>query len=224
MRGAFRVALAGLVQLAALAGLILIPAGTLHYWQAWVLLAVFAGAAWLPSIIVQVKNPAALQRRMRGGPVAEQRPVQKIVMAGLYLSLAAICVVGGLDRRYGWSSVPTPVCAAGAVLVAVGLATVVAVTVQNNYASTTVAVEAGQQVVSTGLYGVVRHPMYTANAIMLVGLPLALGSYWALGFVIPGLIVLAARIRDEERLLDSELAGYREYRRTVRHRLLPGLW
>lgn len=224
MRGAFRVALAGLVQLAALAGLILIPAGTLDYWQAWMFLAVFAGAAWLPSIVVQVKNPAALERRMRGGPVAEQRPVQKVVMAGLYLSLAAMCVVGGLDRRYGWSSVPTPVCVAGAVLVALGLATVVAVTMQNNYASTTVAVEPGQQVVSTGLYGVVRHPMYTANAIMLVGLPLALGSSWALGFVLPGLLVLAARIRDEERLLDSELTGYREYRRRVRHRLVPGIW
>jgi len=222
--GAFRVALAGLVQLAALAGLILIPAGTLDYWQAWMFLAVFAGAAWLPSIVVQVKNPAALERRMRGGPVAEQRPVQKVVMAGLYLSLAAMCVVGGLDRRYGWSSVPTPVCVAGAVLVALGLATVVAVTMQNNYASTTVAVEPGQQVVSTGLYGVVRHPMYTANAIMLVGLPLALGSSWALGFVLPGLLVLAARIRDEERLLDSELTGYREYRRRVRHRLVPGIW
>lgn len=224
MTGAFRVALAGLVQLAALAGLILIPAGTLDYWQAWMFLAVFAGAAWLPSIVVQVKNPAALERRMRGGPVAEQRPVQKVVMAGLYLSLAAMCVVGGLDRRYGWSSVPTPVCVAGAVLVALGLATVVAVTMQNNYASTTVAVEPGQQVVSTGLYGVVRHPMYTANAIMLVGLPLALGSSWALGFVLPGLLVLAARIRDEERLLDSELTGYREYRRRVRHRLVPGIW
>lgn len=224
MTGAFRVALAGLIQLAALAGLILIPAGTLDYWQAWMFLAVFAGAAWLPSIVVQVKNPAALERRMRGGPVAEQRPVQKVVMAGLYLSLAAMCVVGGLDRRHGWSSVPAPVCVAGAVLVAVGLATVVAVTVQNNYASTTVAVEPGQKVVSTGLYGVVRHPMYTANAIMLVGLPLALGSYWALGFVLPGLLVLAARIRDEERLLDSELTGYREYRRRVPHRLVPGIW
>ncbi len=92
-----------------------------------------------------------------------------------------------------------------------GLGVVALVIVQNSYASATVQVQAGQNVVSTGLYGLVRHPMYTGNVIMMVGIPLALGSYWGLVFVVPGLIVLALRIRDEEKLLQDELTGYREY-------------
>lgn len=219
-----KVLISGLVQLVAIGVLLFVPAGTFHYWQAWTLLAVFALSAVIPSVILQCREPAALARRMRGGPVAEGRSVQKLVMAVLYLSLVAMCVVGALDHRFGWSSVPVAGCVLGAVLVAVGLGMVVLVVKQNNYASTTVQVEAGQQVVSTGLYGVVRHPMYTANTIMLIGLPLALGSYWALVFAVPGVLVLASRIRDEEGMLRTELAGYSEYTTKVRYRLIPGVW
>lgn len=218
------VLLSGLAQLGAIATLLFATAGTFDYWQAWVFLAVFAVSAWLPSIWLQMTNPETLERRRRGGPAAEGRPVQKVVMAGLYLSLAAICAVSGLDRRFGWSAMPRALCVAGAVLTAAGLAMVVLVAVQNRYASTTVRVEEGQEVVSTGLYRVVRHPMYTANAIMLLGMPLALGSYWALVFVVTGLMVLIWRIRDEEQLLRTELRGYPEYTQKVRHRLLPGVW
>ena len=98
------------------------------------------------------------------------------------------------------------------------------VVIQNSYAAATVRVEAGQKVVSTGLYGLVRHPMYAGNVIMMVGIPLALGSYWGLVFVMPGLIVLALRIRDEEKLLEEELNGYREYTQKVRYRLVPCMW
>ncbi len=145
-------------------------------------------------------------------------------MAGLYLSFGAMFVVSALDHRFGWSAPPAAVCLVGDVLVAVGLVMVVLVIIQNNYAATTVRVESGQSVVSTGLYGLVRHPMYTANVIMMIGLPLALGSYWGLAFVAPGLMVLASRIRDEEKLLEGELAGYREYTQKVRYRLVPGMW
>jgi len=219
-----KVLVSGLVQLVVVGVLLFLPAGTFGYWQAWVFLAVFALSAWIPSIYLQLRNPAALERRMRGGPVAEGRTVQKFVMAGLYLSLAAMCVVSGLDHRFGWSAVPTALCVVGDVLVAVGLFVVVLVVIENSYASTTVQVEEGQEVVSTGLYGLVRHPMYTGNVIMLVGLPLALGSYWALVFVVPGLIVLASRIRDEEKMLADELTGYREYTQKVRYRLVPCMW
>jgi protein-S-isoprenylcysteine O-methyltransferase Ste14 len=219
-----KVLVSGLVQLVAIGFLLFLPAGTFNYWQAWVFLAVFALSAWIPSIYLQMTNPVALQRRMRGGPTAEGRTVQKVVMVGLYGSLAAMCVVSGLDHRFGWSSVPTALSLIGDVLVAVGLGVVVLVVVQNSYASTVVQVEAGQKVVSTGLYGLVRHPMYTGNVLMLVGLPLALGSYWALVFVVPGLMVLASRIHDEEKLLREELDGYREYTQKVRYRLVPCMW
>ena len=165
-----KVCLSGLVQLVALAVLLFGPAGDFGYWQAWVFLGVFAVSAWIPSIYLQATNPEALQRRMRGGPVAEGRTVQKVAMAGLYLSLASMCVIGALDHRFGWSSMPAALSVVGNLLVAIGLGLTVLVVIQNSYASTTVQVEAGQKVVSTGLYGVVRHPMYTANVIILVGL------------------------------------------------------
>jgi protein-S-isoprenylcysteine O-methyltransferase Ste14 len=214
----------GLVELVVFGSMLFVPAGTFDYWQAWVFLAVVGVAAWTPTVFLQRSNPDALQARMSGGPTAETRIAQRIVIAGLYLTLAAMVVVSVLDHRFGWSSVPTAICLAGDVLVAAGLGVVGLVIIQNSYAAATVRVQAGQQVVSTGLYGLVRHPMYTGNIIMLIGIPLALGSYRGLVFVVPGLIVLALRIGDEEKLLQEQLAGYREYTQKVRHRLVPGMW
>ena len=98
------------------------------------------------------------------------------------------------------------------------------VIIQNGYAAANVTVEAGQQLVSTGLYGLVRHPMYTGNVVLMLGVPLALGSYWGLLLLVPGILVLVLRIRDEEELLTRELSGYREYTEQVRYRLLPYVW
>ena len=204
--------------------MLFLAAGTFNYWQAWVFLVVFALSTWIPSSYLQRRNPVALQRRMRGGPTAETRMVQKVVIAGWLLSLAAMFVVSALDHRFGWSTVPTAICLVGDVLAAVGLGVIMLVVIQNSHAAATVRVEAGQKLISTGLYGIVRHPMYTGNVIMMIGIPLALGSYWGLVFVIPGLIVLTLRIRDEEKLLQEELDGYREYTQKVRYRLLPYMW
>ena len=214
----------GLVEVIVFGAMLFSPAGTFNYWQAWVFLMVVAVSAWAPIIYMLRRNPVALQGRMRGGPTAEARMAQKVAIAALYLSLAAMVVVSVLDHRFGWSSVPTMICLVGDVLVAVGLGVVALVIIQNSYAASTVRVEAGQKVVSTGLYGLVRHPMYTGNVIMMIGIPLALGSYWGLIFVVAGLIVLALRIRDEEKLLQQELTGYRDYAETVRYRLAPGMW
>jgi protein-S-isoprenylcysteine O-methyltransferase Ste14 len=214
----------GLVEPVVFGLILFLAAGTLNYWQAWVFLVVFAVSGWIPSIYLMRTNPVALERRMRGGPTAETRTTQKIVMGSSWLSLAAMFAVSALDHRFGWSSVPTALCLIGDVLVAVGLSVMMLVVIQNSHAAATVRVEAGQKVISTGFYGLVRHPMYTGNVIMMVGIPLALGSYWGLIFVIPGVIVLAFRIRDEEKLLREELDGYREYTEKVRYRLVPALW
>jgi len=213
-----------LVELVVFGLMLFLPAGTFNYWQAWVFLVVVAFSAWIPIIYLLRTNPVALQRRMRGGPTAETRMAQKVVIAVLYLSLAAMVVVSVLDHRLGWSPVPMAICLAGDVLVAVGLGVVALVIIQNSYAAATVRVQEGQKVVSSGLYGLVRHPMYTGNVIMMVGIPLALGSYWGLVFVLPGLLVLASRIRDEEKLLQKELDGYHEYTQKVRYRLVPSMW
>lgn len=204
--------------------LLFVPAGTLHYWQAWVFLAVFAASTWIPSVYLMRTNPAALQRRMRFGPLAETRPLQRIVIAVIFVCFPAMFVVSVIDHRLGWSAVPTPVCLLGDALVAIGLVLAMLVVIQNGYAAANVTVETGQTLVSTGLYGLVRHPMYTGNVILMVGVPLALGSYWGLVFVLPGLIVLVLRIRDEEQLLTQELSGYRDYTARVRYRLLPYVW
>jgi protein-S-isoprenylcysteine O-methyltransferase Ste14 len=203
--------------------MLFLPAGTFHYWQAWVFLAVFALSTWIPSVYLMRTNPAALERRMRG-PLAETRTLQRIVIAVLFICFPAMFVVSALDHRFGWSPVPASISIVGDVLVAVGLSVAMLVVIQNGYAAVNVTVEAGQHLVSTGMYGLVRHPMYTGNVILMVGVPLALGSYWGLVLVIPGLIVLALRIRDEEDLLEHELSGYREYTQQVHYRLVPYVW
>jgi len=214
----------GLLELVIFGAILFLSAGTFNYWQAWAFLVVFAVSTWIPGIYLLRTNSVALQRRMHAGPTAETRTVQKVFILGWYFSLAAIFVASALDHRFGWSSVPTPICLVGLVLVAVGLSVMMLVVIQNNYAAATVRVEPGQELISTGLYGLVRHPMYTGNVIMMVGIPVALGSYWGLAFVTLGLIVLVSRIRDEEKLLKDELGGYREYTQKVRYRLVPAMW
>jgi protein-S-isoprenylcysteine O-methyltransferase Ste14 len=204
--------------------LLFLPAGTFHYWQAWVFLAVFAFYTWIPSIYLVRKNPAALERRMHAGPLAETRTLQQIVITVVFICFPAMLVVSALDHRFGWSPVPTTVTVVGDILVAVGLGVAMLVVAQNGYAAANITVESGQTLVSTGLYGLVRHPMYSGSVIMMVGVPLALDSYWGLVFVIPALVALALRIRDEEELLQQQLGGYREYERQVHYRLVPFVW
>lgn len=206
-------------------GLILfLVAGTFDFWQAWVFVAVFALSTWALGLYLLRTDPEALKSRMRAGPISERRAKQKAFIAGWYLSLVSVFVVSALDHRFGWSHVPTVISLAGDVLVALALGVVMLVVIQNRYAAAVVRVEEGQKVVSTGLYGLVRHPMYTGNVILVVGIALALGSFWALLVVVPAVFVLGLRIRDEEKLLQDELDGYREYTQEVRHRLVPGVW
>ena len=204
--------------------MLFLPAWTFDYWQAWVFLAVFAVSTWVPSLYLLRTNPAALQRRMRGGPTAETRPIQKVIISLALVSMVAMTVVSVLDHRFGWSAVPTAVCLIGDAMVVIGLGIATLVVIQNSYAAATIRVEDEQNVTSTGLYRLVRHPMYVGTVVLMAGVPLALGSYWGLVLVIPGVIVLVLRILDEETLLEQQLAGYREYTQRVRYRLVPGVW
>jgi len=209
--------------LVAFGALLFLPAGTLDYWQAWVFLAVFSIAS-LSTVYWLKKDPAALERRMHAGPAAETRTVQKVVAAGVYVLFSALLVFSALDHRLGWSPVPAAVSLAGDALVAIGLGITMLVVIQNSYAAATVTVEASQTVVSTGLYGLVRHPMYVGATIMMAGIPLALDSWWGLAVLIPCLFGVAFRIRDEEKMLTNELSGYREYTQKVHRRLVPYVW
>jgi protein-S-isoprenylcysteine O-methyltransferase Ste14 len=224
MKIALQTLASGIFGLVFFAVLLFWPASTLDYWQAWVFIAVFIVATLVPSIYLAVNDPAALQRRMKAGPTAETRTLQKLVITGTILAVVAVLVVSAFDHRFGWSHVPIPVVVLGDILVAVGLGMAQLVVIQNSYAAATITVEAGQKVVSTGLYGLVRHPMYVGTLIMMIGTPLALDSYWGLLAAALALPVLAARIEDEEKMLRQELDGYDEYMHKVHYRLVPGVW
>ena len=200
------------------------PAGTFDYWQGWVFLGIYAALSAIYTAYMGVTNPAALRRRMNAGPQHEVRPVQKVIIAGVVLAFAALLVVSGLDHRFGWSNVPTPVVALGNLMVVVGLTIAMLVVIQNSYAAANITVEADQPVVSTGLYGLVRHPMYFGSMVMLIGIPLALGSFVALVIDVLYVVLFAARILDEEKALTQDLTGYREYTEKVHSRLVPGVW
>ena len=200
------------------------PAGTFDYWQAWVFIGIFVVLGTFYTIYLVVKAPEVLRRRMNAGPAAETRPVQKIVSAGVYLAFMALLVVSALDHRFSWSTVPTPIVLIGDVMVVVGLVLSMLVVLQNNYAAANVTIEADQKVVSTGLYGIVRHPMYSSVMVLLIGVPLALGSYWGLVVIVPAVLLFVARILDEEKMLEGELDGYREYTHQVQSRLVPYVW
>ena len=181
-----RVTAQSVLGLVAFGALLFLPAGTFNYWQAWAFLGVFAIASLFPTIyMVNGRTPAAVERRMHAGPAAETRPVQKVVAAGVYVLFSALLVFSALDHRFGWSPVPAAVSLAGEALVAIGLGITMLVVIQNSYAAATITVEASQTVVSTGLYGLVRHPMYTGAMILMAGIPLALDSWWGLAVLVP---------------------------------------
>jgi protein-S-isoprenylcysteine O-methyltransferase Ste14 len=206
-------------------GLVLfVLAGTLRYWQAWVYLAIFGAASALITLYLLGRDRALLERRMRGGPTAEKRPQQKLIMLGTSLCFIAHLAVPALDRRFGWSSVPDAMVAAGAVLVTIGFALIARVYRENSFTSATVEIAPDQRVITSGPYALVRHPMYASALLYLLGTPLVLGSYWGLvpfAVVIP---LLIWRLLDEEQLLARNLPGYTDYQQRVRRRLVPFVW
>jgi protein-S-isoprenylcysteine O-methyltransferase Ste14 len=215
----------GLIVLAFAMGLLLfVSAGTLHYWQAWAFLAVFFGASVFQTLYLMKHDPALLQRRLKGGPTAEPEWSQKIIMLGASVGFIALLVVPALDHRFGWSSVSLSVVIAGDVLIAAGFYIIFLVFRENTFTSGTIEIAEDQKVISTGPYAHVRHPMYAGGLLYLLGMPLALGSYWgllALAGMMPFLILC---LYDEEQLLASKLPGYAEYQRKVMRRLVPFVW
>jgi len=203
---------------------VFIPAGTFAYWRGWAFIIVFSASTTIIGLYLALKDPALLERRMKVGPAAETRPLQKAIISLAFLSFFALIVVSVLDYRFGWSHVPAWVSVLGNILVALGLMIDLRVFRENSYGASTIEKMEGQTVISTGPYAMVRHPMYAGVAIMVLGMPLALGSYWGLLFILIEIPILMLRILDEERLLRSELDGYNVYARNVRYRLLPGIW
>jgi protein-S-isoprenylcysteine O-methyltransferase Ste14 len=204
--------------------LLFLPAWTLNYWQAWVFIVVFGIATNAIGVYLSLKDPELLERRKKVGPAAETRMAQKIIISIGFLSLIGVIVFSALDYRFGWSPVPAYVAWLGDLLVALGLFVNLLVFRENSYGGSSIETVNDQKVISTGLYARVRHPMYVGVLIMVIGIPLALGSWWGLAIIAVTLPVLIWRILDEEELLKKDLQGYREYAQKVRYRLVPYLW
>ena len=217
-------ALAGFAFLFAVIAVVLFgAAGTLHFARGWAILGIFFGSAGIISVWLWFHDKALLERRMKAGPGAEPDPLQNVVQAAAGLVFLATFAVPGLDRRFGWSSVPLVLSIAGDVLVAVGFLVVFLTFRANSFTAGTIELAEGQQVIDGGPYAIVRHPMYAGALVMFVGIPLALGSWWGLpaAAIVP---VLVMRLTREEAFLVANLDGYGDYRSRVRYRLAPAVW
>jgi protein-S-isoprenylcysteine O-methyltransferase Ste14 len=200
-----------------------IAAGTINYWQAWVYLGVGAASS-VPLTLHILNDPIQLENRTKAGPAAEQRPIQKIIVACSGIPGIAAFIVPGLDHRFGWSSVPPWLSIVGNVLIIVAMWMAYRVFKENSFGSATVEIAQDQQVISTGPYAIVRNPMYSSAALYFIGLSLALGSYWALIPAILTILGLVWRLFDEEKFLAQNLPGYMDYCAKVRWHLIPGVF
>jgi protein-S-isoprenylcysteine O-methyltransferase Ste14 len=216
--------LANLVTLAILLACLFIPAGTLNYWQAWVFVTVFEVSAQALGIYFLVHDPKLVERRMNIGPMAEQRPAQKLISALFILGFVGFVVLPAFDHRFSWSPVAPVVSVIANAMVLLSFLLFFVVMKSNSYASSTIRVEEEQPVVSTGPYAYVRHPMYSGALLLLAAMPLALGSWWSVLLIVPFSPVLVWRILDEEIFLRRDLPGYVAYMQRVRYRLVPRVW
>ena len=201
--------------------LLFLPAGTLRYPQAWLLLAILFIPMFGAGLVLMAKNPALLRRRLQA---KEEEQEQKTVIALSALMFTAAFVMAGLSFRWGWLMLPRWVSVAAAVVFLLAYALYGEVLRENEYLSRTVEVQEGQRVVDTGLYGVVRHPMYAATLLLFLAMPLVLGSVVAFVILLGYIPLIAKRIRNEEQVLERGLAGYREYRRRVKYKVIPFIW
>lgn len=208
----------------AMIALLFIPAGTLNYWQGWAYVATFIISCLAYTAYLVKHDPALLKRRTEAGISHEMEPAQKVIMLFLYVCFVALIILPPLDFHFGWSHVPWYVSIFGDILVIVSFYIFYLVSKVNTYAAANVRVEKGQKVVSTGVYGLVRHPMYFGALFLIVGTPFALGSWWALLLTPLFVLILYFRIANEEKVLLRDLYGYEEYRQKVQHRLIPGIF
>jgi protein-S-isoprenylcysteine O-methyltransferase Ste14 len=207
-----------------LAALIFVPAGTLHYWQGWAYLVVFVACSAAYTLYLAKYDPALLKRRTEGGVSYERELTQKVVMVLLNAAFLLLVVLSPLDVRFGWSNLPWYVCVLGDGLAVASFYIFYLVSKVNTFAAANIRVEQGQTVIATGMYGLVRHPMYFGALFLFIGTPLALGSWWTLFLLFALVPILVVRILNEEEVLERDLPGYPDYRAKVRTRLVPFVW
>jgi protein-S-isoprenylcysteine O-methyltransferase Ste14 len=200
---------------------IFLPAGSLKYPQAWIYLTIFSVLVLLITLYLFVFDKHLLKSRLAAGPIAEPTLAQKIIQSAAALAFLAIYITSGFDHRYHWSTVPPSISFLADASCALAFVFLFNVFKQNTYLSATIEVQDQQEVISTGLYGIIRHPMYTGAIVLMMFTPLALGSLWGLAPSTLLTILIGVRAIDEERQLSADLSGYKEYCKKVKYRLIP---
>jgi protein-S-isoprenylcysteine O-methyltransferase Ste14 len=217
--------ISGFAQLIVALGIALFgPTWTFDFLQAWVYVFVFGVSAALITVYLWQKDPKLLERRVNAGPAAEKENRQKLIQLVAAIAFIGILVVPSLDHRFAWSHVSLAIVMAGDALVVLGFLIVFFVFKENTFTAATIEVAPDQRVIATGPYALVRHPMYVGGLVLLLGTPLALGSWWGLVMFVPLAVAIVWRLLDEETFLAQHLQGYADYCRRVRYRLIPRLW
>lgn len=201
--------------------LIFWPAGTLHFARGWLLMAILFVPMFAAGLVMLWKKPSLLQSRLNAKEKAREQSMV-VKLSGLMFIAGFICA--GLDYRYGWSQLPVVVCIIGTVLFLLSYLAYAEVLRENAYLSRTIEVQEGQRVVDTGMYGIVRHPMYAVTIVLFLSMPLVLGSLIAFLIFLLYIPIIVKRLLHEEKFLAKELAGYEEYMQKVKYRLIPFIW
>ena len=201
--------------------LIFLPAGTFEYIQGWILMAILFIPMFCAGVVMMFKNPGLLASRL---DAKEKRGKQSTVVKLSGLMFLCGFIVAGLGVRFDWYMLPLPVCILAATLFIIAYILYAEVLMENTYLSRTIEVQEGQKVIDTGLYGIVRHPMYSVTLLLFLSMPLVLGSVWSFLIFLAYPFIIAARLKDEEKFLEEELEGYREYKEKVKYRLIPFVW
>ena len=209
---------AGLIIVAAL---IFLPAWTIHYPQGWLLICVLFVPMFAAGLIMMKKDPDLLKKRLNA---REKESEQRVVILLSGIMFLAAFIMAGLSFRFGWLMLPFPASIAAAVIFLAAYALYAEVLRENTYLSRTIEVQEDQKVIDTGLYGVVRHPMYMATVLLFLAMPLVLGSVISFVIMLFYVPIIVKRIRNEERVLEEGLPGYRRYMKKVKYRLIPFIW
>ena len=201
--------------------LIFLPAGTFAFFNGWLFMGILFIPMFLAGLVMMAKNPKLLESRL---DAKEKEAEQSLVVKLSGLMFLAGFIVAGLGVRFGWYTLPKPVVIASAIIFLIAYILYAEVLRENTYLSRTIEVQEGQTVVDTGLYGIVRHPMYSVTLLLFLSMPLVLGSVYSFIIFLVYPFIIAKRIKHEEEFLEKELKGYKEYKQKVKYRLIPFIW
>ena len=201
--------------------ILFLPAWSFSYWNAWLFMGILFVPMFIAGIVMLGKNPELLQKRL---DAKEKEAEQKSVVASCGLMFLASFIVAGLDWRFGWTNLPNWMVWAATGLFLLSYVLYAEVLRENTYLSRTIEVQENQKVIDTGLYGIVRHPMYMATMVLFLSMPLVLGSLYSFIIMLAYIPIIAKRIRNEEKVLEESLPGYKEYKQKVKYKVIPFIW